>query len=65
MPGRESDCRGTPLDDGLVYLSFQDPEGTEVMCRSITGRHPVNLSRYSGSEAVLGFFPLPEGGEEE
>ena len=59
--GRESDCRLTPVGNGLLYLRHQDPEGTEVFFQNRPGADPVNLSRYPGSESIVGYFVLPEG----
>ncbi len=60
-PGRESDCRWTPLGNGLLYLRFENATGSELYHSSMRGVRPVNISRYEGSEAVLGFLVLPEG----
>ena len=59
-PGRESDCRWTPVGAGLLFLRFDDPGGIDIYAQSTSGGDPVNLTRYPGSEAVVGIFPLPK-----
>jgi DNA-binding SARP family transcriptional activator len=59
-PGRESDCRWAPLSDGLLYLGWGEEEHSEVYLQSLRGGEAVNLSRYPGGEAVVGYFRLPE-----
>jgi hypothetical protein len=58
-PGRESDCRWTPVDHGLLFLRYLEAGGVELFLQTMTGGDPVNLSRYPGAESVVGFFQLP------
>jgi len=48
------------VGNGLLYLRHGDPEGTEVFFQDRRGGDPVNLSRYPGSESIVGYFVLPK-----
>jgi Tol biopolymer transport system component len=60
VPGRDSDCRWTPTGNGLLHLRFGEDDATELIFRSLTGEGEENISRYRGSEEVVGNFSLPE-----